>query len=146
MKRKSKYNITAEWDDPFDRQGDRRKKERCVENFKIKIGLRVPGHEKLLAGTGIVQNISQNGMLCRTKHKLSVGQEVHLSISTREYSQEKNFPIKFIGTARVSRLEPIDAGISEVALIFGTDLSEDMSFAIFIEALQSIASFKATLQ
>ena len=145
MRRKSKYNINATWDDPFERHADRRENDRCVESFKIKIGLRVPGHEKLLAGTGIVKNISQRGMLCRTKHKLSIDQEVQLSIPTKEYSQEKNFPIKFLGSARVSRLEVLNGGVSEVALVFGGDLAEDMSFSIFIEALHSISTFKTSL-
>lgn len=145
MRRKSKYNITAEWDDPFERQGERRKTERCIEEFKIKIGVKVAGHDKLLVGAGLVKNISQRGMLCHTKHELAEGQEVHLSISTKDYSSDNNFPSKFIGTAHVSRLKQLEGSVVEIALIFGSDLSEDMSFSIFIEALHSISSFKATL-
>ena len=145
MKRKSKYNITATWDDPFDRPNERRTTERCAERFKIKIGVKVPDHVNLLVGVGLVQNISQQGMLCRTKHKLSVGNEIHLSIPTREYSSDENFPTKFIGTGKVNRLTHMDEGVVEVGILFGSDLAEDMSFSIFIEALQSIASFKASL-
>ena len=146
MRRKSKYNIDAEWNDPFERQSERRVSERCPERFVIKVGVKVAGREALLAGSGLVQNISQSGMLCRTKHQLIVGQEVHLSIRTEGYSVGNNFPLKFIGTAQVARLTALDGAVVDAALVFGSELSEDMSFSIFIEALQSIALLKSTLQ
>jgi hypothetical protein len=145
MRRISKYNITAEWDDPFERHGDRRKSERCAERFKIKIGVRIPEHKNLLAGTGLVQNISLEGMLCRTKHTLEVGQEIHLSIPTRDYSSAKDFPNRFVGTGHVNRVKILDGALSEVGITFDPSLSEDMSFSIFIESLQAIASLKSAL-
>ena len=146
MRRKSKYDLSAQWDDPFERQGERRKNERCTERFKLKIGLRVPEHENLLAGAAVVENISQTGLLCRTKHQLKEGQEVHLAIPTSDFSTNNDFPKKFVGRGRVSRLTNIDGNVSEVGIVFATDLSEDMSFSIFIESLQSIAMFKSTLK
>ena len=145
MKRKSKYNLEAKWDDPYERKEERRSRERCVEQFRIKMGVRVQGHKNLLVGPAMVENVSQTGMLCKTKHDLRIGQEVHLSIPTKEYSKGKDFPLKFLGTAKVTRIEPVDGNVSEVALSFGVDLSEDMSFSLFIETLQSVADLKASL-
>ena len=145
MGRKSKYDIDAEWDDPFERKGERRFAERCPERFVIKIGVKVPEHEKILAGSGLIQNVSQLGMLCRTKHQLRAGQEVQLSIPTEDYSAGNSFPLQFLGTAQVSRLKPLEGSVVEAAFIFGSDLSEDMSFSLYIEALQFIASLKGTL-
>lgn len=145
MGRKSKYNINAEWDDPYERQAERRSRERCVESFRIKMGVRVDGHKNLLVGPALVENVSQSGLLCKTKHALTEGQVVHLSISTRDYSKGKDFPLKFIGVARVVRVEPVDQNVMRAALDFGADLSEDMSFSIFIETLHSVADFKASL-
>ena len=145
MGRKSKYNIDAKWDDPFERREERRSRERCIEKFRIKMGVRVDGHKNLLVGPALVENVSQSGMLCKTKHSLHVGQEIHLSIPTREYSRGQDFPLKYIGTARVTRIESVDGNVSEVALDFGSDLSEDMSFSLFIEALHSVADLKASL-
>jgi hypothetical protein len=145
MRRKSKYNLDAKWDDPFEHKDERRTKERCPERIKIKIGVRVDGQSSLLVGAAIVSNISQGGMLCKTKHQLHEGQEVFLSIPTKEYSKSKDFPLKFIGAAKVSRIDGVEEGVMEVGLNFGADLSEDMSFSLFIEALQSIAEFKASL-
>ena len=145
MKRKSKYNIDEQWDDPFERQEERRKAERCVEEFKIKIGVEVEGHDKLLVGDGIVVNISQAGMLCRTKHNLKVGQEIQLAIPTKEYSTDKNFPIKFTGMGSINRTKAITDSVNEVGIFFKSELAQDMAFSIFIESLQSIASLKADL-
>ena len=145
MGRKSKYNIDAKWDDPYERQEERRSRDRCAEEFRIKLGVRVQGHKNLLVGPALVLNVSQSGMLCKTKHNLRIGQEVHLSISTKEYSKGKDFPLKFLGTGSVTRIEAVEGNVSEVALDFGVDLSEDMSFSLFIEALQSIANLKASL-
>lgn len=145
MKRKSKYNIDEQWDDPFERQEERRKAERCVEEFKIKIGVEVEGHDKLLVGDGIVVNISQAGMLCRTKHNLKVGQEIQLAIPTKEYSTDKNFPIKFTGMGSINRTKAITDSVNEVGIFFKSELAQDMAFSIFIESLQSIASLKANL-
>jgi hypothetical protein len=145
MKRKSKYNIDEQWDDPFERQEERRKAERCVEEFKIKIGVEVEGHDKLLVGDGIVVNISQAGMLCRTKHNLKVGQEIQLAIPTKEYSTDKNFPLKFTGMGSINRTKAITDSVNEVGIFFKSELAQDMAFSIFIESLQSIASLKADL-
>ena len=145
MKRKSKYNIDEQWDDPFERQEERRKAERCVEEFKIKIGVEVEGHDKLLVGAGIVVNISQAGMLCRTKHNLKVGQEIQLAIPTKEYSTDKNFPLKFTGMGSINRTKAITDSVNEVGIFFKSELAQDMAFSIFIESLQSIASLKADL-
>jgi len=145
MKRKSKYNIDEQWDDPFERQEERRKAERCVEEFKIKIGVEVEGHDKLLVGDGIVVNISQAGMLCRTKHNLKVGQEIQLAIPTKEYSTDKKFPLKFTGMGSINRTKAITDSVNEVGIFFKSELAQDMAFSIFIESLQSIASLKADL-
>lgn len=145
MGRKSKYNIDAEWDDPYERKEERRSRERCVEQFRIKMGVRVNGHKNLLVGPAMVLNVSQSGMLCKTKHTLNVGQEVHLSISTKDYSKGKDFPLKFIGTGRVARIDNVGGNVNQVALNFGSDLAEDMSFSLFIETLHSISELKASL-
>jgi hypothetical protein len=145
MPRKSRYDLNTPWDDPYERKGERRTNDRCVECFKIKIGLRVPDNKSLLVGEAAVDNISQGGLLCKTKHQLTEGQEVHLSIPTREYSKGKDFPLKYVGLAKVCRAMEIQGDVVEVGLEFGPDLEEDMSFSLFIEALQSISHLKASL-
>lgn len=145
MKRKSKYNIDAKWDDPYERRAERRTRERCVEQFRIKMGVQIDGHKNLLVGPALVENVSQSGMLCKTKHTLHEGQEVHLSIPTRDYVKSQDFPMRYIGSAQVTRIESVDGNVMEVALDFGVDLSEDMSFSLFIEALHSVADLKASL-
>lgn len=145
MRRKSKYDLNTPWDDPYDRKENRRVNERCTERLKIKIGVQVENHKSLLVGEAIVQNISQGGLLCRTKQRLTEGQEVHLAISTRDYSEGNNFPLKYIGVAKVSRAQVIEGDVVEAGLNFGSDLSEDMSFALFIETMRSVSELKASL-
>ncbi|MFP6584366.1 MAG: PilZ domain-containing protein [Candidatus Hydrogenedentota bacterium] len=145
MRRKSRYDLNIPWDDPYDRKENRRGNERCIERFKIKIGVQVESHKTLLVGQAIVENISQGGVLCKTKQRLTEGQEVHLSIPTRDYSEGKDFPLKYIGTATVSRAQVIEGDVVEAGLIFGPNLSEDMSFALFIETMHSVSEIKASL-
>lgn len=150
MKNKPKYNVDEQWDDPYEhqeerRRAERRRAERCVEEFKMKIGVEVEGHDKLLVGDGIVVNISQAGMLCRTKHNLKVGQEIQLAIPTKKYSTDNNFPLKFTGMGGVNRTNSITDSVNEVGIFFKSELSQNMAFSIFIESLQSIASLKAKL-
>ncbi len=138
-----KYDINAEWDDPYEHLEDRRKTDRCVENVTIKIAVQVENHADPLVGQGLVLNISQTGMLCRTKHRLTVGQDIQLSIPTQGYSGTEPLPRKFIGSAKVARVITVDDTVQNVGLEFGSALSDNMSFAIFIETLQAISSMKA---
>ena len=84
-------------------------------------------------------------MLCRTKHNLKVGQEIQLAIPTKEYSTDKNFPLKFTGMGSINRTKAITDSVNEVGIFFKSELAQDMAFSIFIESLQSIASLKADL-
>lgn len=144
MATRTKYDINAEWDDPFEHQEDRRESNRCVENFNIKIAVQMANHADLLVGAGVVQNISQTGLSCRTKHRLTVGQDIQLSIHTEGYTNNQPLPRKFLGTAKVIRANSIEDGVQEVGVEFGSDLSENMSFTLFIENLRNASSIDAT--
>lgn len=142
MPNRIKYDVNAEWDDPFDHLDERRASARCSEEFKIKIAVQVANHAEPLVGEALVQNISLNGVYCRTKHHLAVDQEVQLAIYTHEYPTTQPLPRKFIGSARVIRLREED-DVQEVGLEFGADLAENMTFTLFIENLRRVSQMKA---
>lgn len=142
MPNRTKYDINAEWDDPFEHLDDRRASARCSEEFKIKIAVQVANHAEPLVGEAVVQNISLNGVFCKTKHHLTVGQEVQLAIYTHDYPTSQPLPRKFIGSASVIRIVEED-DVQKVALAFGVDLAENMTFTLFIENLRRISQMKA---
>ena len=142
MANKIKYNVDAEWDDPFEHLKDRRASTRCTEEFKIKIAVQVANHSEPLVGQAMVQNISLCGLFCRTKHHLTVDQKVQLAIYTEDYPTDQPLPRKFIGTAKVIRLKVLEDDLQEVGLKFGNDLAEDMNFTLFIENLRTLSGLK----
>ena len=77
------YDVNAVWDDPFDRQPERRATARFEVRLKIKIALKVEESEKPLVGVGRVRNISTEGLYCLTKHRLTSGDEVTLQFFTQ---------------------------------------------------------------
>ena len=142
MPNRTKYDVNAEWDDPFDHLDERRASARCQEEFKIKIAIQVANHAEPLVGEAVVQNISLNGLFCKTKHNLSVDQEVQLAIHTQDYPASQPLPRKFIGSARVIRIVEEDE-VQKVGLAFGVDLAENMTFTLFIENLRRLSQMKA---
>ena len=145
MPNKIKYDLNAEWDDPFEHLEDRRASGRCLEEFKIKIAVQVANHAEPLVGQAVVQNISLCGLFCRTKHHLTVGQDVQLAIYTEDYPAKQPLPRKFIGTAKVIRINEHEGDSQNVGLEFGTDLAENMTFTLFIENLRTISGMKTAL-
>jgi len=139
MARVPRYDVQAEWDDPFERHEERRSSERAEVRIRVSIAAKVEGHTALLKGPGIVRNISPTGMCLVTKHVLEPGQQVTLQIPTESCPSELCLPEAFEGTAEVVRVLPDEKNRMVAAFRFGDDLAGNMEFAMFVERIQELA-------
>jgi len=87
-------------------------------------------------GHGNVVNLSRNGALVKTKHRVSLGEKVAVSISSKYCNENLSLPRMFLGTATVHRVEPKKDDISQVALEWGPEFADNIDFDLFIESLQ----------
>ncbi len=139
MNRPTPYNIDAAWVDPSEHKAELRAANRSRARFQIAITVRHAPSGKNLVGPGAVQDISGDGVLVVTKHRLERGQAVSLTISTEFCSENLGLPREFVGPAHVFRVEALDERRSLVAIRFAQALRENLEFAAFIEYARSLA-------
>jgi hypothetical protein len=130
------YDINASWDDPFERRQERRAVARIPAKFKIKIAVDLANKSTPLVGSGVVDDISPEGLRCRSKHRLSPGQSVRIMITTGSLPTDLGLPKRFLGGAQVVRTNQTHDDVSEISLRFDDALRDDIHLAVFIEYLQ----------
>ncbi len=133
------YDVNASWDDPFERRKERRSAIRTPVRFMIKIAVDLANKPVPLVGPGVVEEISSEGLRCRTKHRLSPGQGVKVAISTSELPADLGLPKRFVGGAHVIRTSMLPDSVSEVALKFDERLRDDIHLAVFVEHMQTVS-------
>ncbi len=133
------YDVTASWDDPFERPKERRTVARAQARFKVKIAVNLANKPAPLVGPGVVCDISATGLRCRTKHRLAQGQAIRLFVPTKGFPTDLGFPKSFLGGAQVVRTKSMDDGVFEVAVRFDEDLRDDIQMAVFVDHLHSLA-------
>jgi hypothetical protein len=121
------------------RARERRAVARTPARFKIKIAVTLANKPAPLVGPALVHDVSTESLRCHTKHRLSPGQSVRLSIPTSTHPPQMGLPKKFLGSALVVWSNALDSGVYDVALRFDEDLRDDIQLAVFVEHLQSVA-------
>jgi len=132
-----RYETDAKWEDPFEPRQEKRIARRFSVPMRIKIAVHDSKKKCRLVCHGNVINLSRAGVLVRTKHQLTPGMRVAVAISTKSYKESVCLPRIFVGSAEVMRVAHDYEDISVVALRFGTELAQNMEFALFTEALQN---------
>jgi hypothetical protein len=139
MARNVKYDIDAEWDDPYERARERRKTPRCTTSFMMKIAVRTSESASPLVGPARIQDVSTTGVRCLTKHKLAPGENVQVAVPTGEFPDLRGLPKAFVGTARVVRSQRVDDAHSMLSMKFGPEIAEDMDFSVFWDHLNTLS-------
>lgn len=134
----SGYDTSARWDDPYDRPVERRVARRFPVPMELKIGVNDSDQGVKLVGPGLVMDISRVGASVRTKHRLRVAQRVGVAIPTELCREIVFLPKRFVGSAEVVRLDDAGNGVSKAALRFGSEFSQNMEFALFMDSLHSL--------
>lgn len=137
------YAIDKVWDDPYEHLQERREAPRFDYKFRMAITAADLEQKRRVVGPGIVRNISLTGVLLVTKHSLNPNQRVLLEVPTGGCADTMCLPAAFAGTARVIRAHDLDGGKQNVAMRFGEELFQNMEFAIFIDALQTMSRVMA---
>jgi hypothetical protein len=133
------YAVDKAWDDPYEHVDERRNAPRVRCRFKLSIAADEAERNRRVVGPGLVRDISLTGILLVTKHSLKPEQRVQLEVPTLGCVDSMCLPDSFEGTAEVIRSNELEGGKSDVALRFGEDLSQNMEFAIFIDALMTVS-------
>jgi hypothetical protein len=133
----TRYNVEAQWDDPFEPRDERRGNERLSIKLKVLISVSAEDSRHTLRGPGIVADLSQNGMFVITKHVLKPLQRIMLEIPTHMSLASGCLPEAFVGTATVVRVQQLNEKRYAVALQFGEVFSQNMEFALFVKSLQT---------
>jgi hypothetical protein len=139
MARRIQYDLDAVWDDPTERQADRRQAVRVETHLSVKIAVRVPEQPQALVGPGIVDNISVMGMYCRSKHTLSPGQAVEIYIPLKDCPRDMGLPRALMGTGRVVWLKAAGDKVLGTAIRFDPELADDIHLAIFVDYLGTLS-------
>ena len=139
MSPSSRYDINAEWDDPYERQAERRTVRRFPAKYKVRISVPLENQQGQLVGVSVVRDVSLRGILVQTKHELAVGQRIKLAIPTKGCTPDMMMPRSFWGMVDVRHLR-VSGADTLVGLVFGEEFLQDMDFARFIEYLQSLSS------
>lgn len=142
MPRHIRYDLNAAWDDPTERQANRRRASRAAAHVQIKLAVRPGERAQRMVGTGIADNVSTRGMYCRSKHTLSPGQAVEVHISLKEYPREMGLPRALTGSGHVVWVKPEGEKVIGSAVRFDDDFADDISLAIFVDYLGSLANAK----
>lgn len=129
------YDVDSTWNDPFEKAPERRATTRHHFTAVLSVRVQVPGDPRPLVGPARAEDLSVNGLLALTKHQLHIGQRVMLSIPTEEIGIELGLPAAFVGAAEVIRLHPIEGRLVKAAFNFSDNLSSNMDFAVFVNAL-----------
>jgi hypothetical protein len=135
MPQRIAYDVSTPWDDPFEKQPERRQNGRHGFDTVIQIRVQRPGDSRPLVGPARSEDLSLTGLSALTKHDLRLGQIVTLSIPTEDLGAELCLPDAFIGPAHVVRVTPVESRLVQAAFKFGDGLRSNMDFAIFINAL-----------
>lgn len=133
-----RYDVNAEWVDPFEPPPQRRSAERFRFRIKLSITVESEGGKARLIGPGIVKDLSLMGAYLVTKHDLSPGQRITVAVPTQHYPVGKILPAYFVGPAEVVRVEPDKENRIKAAIKFGEALTQNMDFAVFVNSLQEI--------
>jgi len=131
------YDTESEWDDPFDQVDERRRVRRFNTKIRIMIALESGSARRNLVGPGIVQDMSEGGVYCVTKHHLTPGHVLTLRFSTEMCSPELCLPNSFYGPAKVVRTTPDADDRTFAGIEFGNDLRQNMDFSMFVQHLES---------
>lgn len=136
----ARYETDVSWEDPFEPRRERRIARRFAAPMRIRIAVHDSKKKCRLICHGNVINVSRAGILVRTKHQVIPGMRVSIAISTKQCEDSVCLPRMFVGSAEVMRVAHDYEDISVVALRFGTELAQNMEFALFTDALQSKTS------
>jgi len=139
MTRHIQYDLNASWDDPTERQTNRRQAPRAASHVQIKLAVRPDERAQRMIGTGIADNVSTRGMYCRSKHTLTPGQPIEVHISLKEYPREMGLPRALTGSGHVVWLKPEGEKVVGAAVRFDDDFADDIHLAIFVDYLKALA-------
>ena len=130
------YDIDSDWDDPFEKAPERRQTARLPFSAILSVRVQLPGESRPLVGPARAEDVSLIGLLALTKHQLTVGQRVTLSIPTEELGMELGLPTAFVGAATVVRVQVIEGRLTKAAFEIADYLAANMDLALFINALR----------
>ena len=114
---------------------DRRIMPRYSSGAQIMLRVPAANQNGSVVGSGYARNLSIGGASLYTRHRLTMGQLVQVSIPMEREELETELPSHFDGTATVLRVNPIDARFLAVALRFDQTLSSDWAYASYIARL-----------
>ena len=141
-----RYETNAKWDDPFEPRHEKRIAQRFAAPLRLKIAVHDPKLKCRLICRGNVTNLSRVGALVRTRHTVKPGMRVSVAIPTKLCEDHACLPRIFVGSAEVMRVASNSDQISVVALRFGTELSQNMEFALFTDALRNQFATRVEVQ
>jgi hypothetical protein len=139
MAKRIQYDIEASWDDPTERQADRREVVRADTHLPVKVAVRMSDRPQPLVGPAIADNISVLGMYCRSKHTLAPGQTVELYLSLKDYPREMGLPRALRGSGHIVWIRSEGEKVLGTAIRFDEDLAQDINLAILVDYLGSLA-------
>ncbi len=142
MAKRIHYDTQALWDDPTERQAERRQAGRTGAHLHVKIAVRVAERPQPLVGPGIADNLSIVGMYCRSKHTLSPGQAVEVYLSLKDCPREMGLPRALVGPGQVVWVKPEGDKVLGTAIRFGEELADDINLALFVDYLGSLEKTK----
>lgn len=134
-----RYDIDVEWNDPFERESERRSAPRYELRMKLSILVDGPRGKGQWVGPGMVRDISSVGVRVLTKHRLNPSQHVTLAIPTDICPTILCLPKSFVGPAQVVRVQPKQGRIIEAGLAYSETLLQNMEFAVFVDTLCAVA-------
>lgn len=114
---------------------DRRRAERVSVGFKLAISAKNPVNGGEILGPGILEDLSISGARVTTRHQLTPGQSVKVTIPTEGCPDALGLPERLAGKAVVQRVEPRKNRTRHVALRFTPALAQNMDFAFYIAYL-----------
>ncbi|MCP4642388.1 MAG: PilZ domain-containing protein [bacterium] len=131
-----KYNVNEDWQDPFERVEERRTEPRFGVKMTMRIAVPIPERRTSLVGPGVVRNLSSGGAYLVTKHDLTEGQRVTLSIPTDLCPDSMCLPESFVGTGEVMRTSRDERGRLNVGMKFQGPITQSMDFIMFVDQLR----------
>jgi hypothetical protein len=140
-----RYNINAQWVDPYEQREEHRSAPRfSLDGLRLSLAVEDASRKSRLVGPGVVENISESGAYVVTKHQLSPRQSISLSIPTTVCADNVCLPEAFFGGANVVRVEEKSEKRAGVALRFGESFSQNMEFTMFIDSLRNVATIMSS--
>ena len=131
------YDINAEWYDPFESKEERRSAARVAAELQAEITVRATEKRGRMIGPALGEDISLTGMRTVTKHQLIPGQSVKLRIATDGIEVPEVMAREFETECQVLRVRPLGRRHNQVVLRFSVSLTNDMDFALFVQAMHS---------